>query len=201
MILGLRFIFEEGRGHEGLNILKRIFANLPANTVVKTLFLACFSFSLLIFAFAIPPSPASSNDKIPICAYNLSDFLCFKQNLHILYEADNKLFWQIWVHHENDAKSCSSLSITSPFISLVEECDGVLAEAMHEFIENMIFDDVLCLLDSTEKLDDDILQYLIRFYFMAPLYHEPSEILPTIEKQLKKKRYPNLYRIYFRIMN
>jgi len=166
----------------------------------KGTFCTSLLFSFLIFALVFPASSASSNDEIPGCANNLSDFPCFQRNFHNIYEEDSKLFWFLWVHHENEAKSCSSLSFTSQFISLVEKCDGVLEETMHEFIENLVLDDVSCLLGSIEKLDDDLVEHLVRFYFRTPLYHQPSEILPIIEKQLKKGRYPKLSKIYFRFL-
>jgi len=166
----------------------------------KGTFFISFLVSFLTIAFIIPISSAPSSDELQDCAKDPSNFPCFRKNFHDIYEADCKLFWELWIHHENEAKSCSSLSLTSQFISLVEDCDGILEEAMHEFIENMVLDDVSCLLGSIEKLDDDTMEHLVRYYFKTPLYHQPSEILPEIEKQLKKGRYPKFKKVYFRFI-
>jgi len=139
------------------------------------------------------------NDVLPACIHRLSDFKCFQQNFMRTYERDNKLFWQHWRHHESKAKACTSLRDTSQFLSLVQRCDGELAEAMYEFIEKLSISKVTCFLRAAEKLDDKILDHLIRYYVMTPLYHDPVETVPLIENELKKKNYPRFKKLYFEL--
>lgn len=154
---------------------------------------------LLFSAVLIRLSFASTNDDLPSCIHNLSDFKCFQQNFMMTYEKDNKLFWQHWRHYESEAKGCNSRPATSRFISMVIRSDGELAEAMYEFIENLILSNATCFLSAAEKLDDNVLDHLIRYYVMTPLYHEPSETLPIIEDELKKKSYPRFNKRYLEI--
>ena len=70
---------------------------------------------------------------------------------------------------------------------------------MHELIQNMVLSDVACFLGAAEKLDDNVMEHLIQHYIMTPLYHEPSETLPVIEKELQKGRYSRYNKLYFNI--
>jgi hypothetical protein len=81
----------------------------------------------------------------------------------------------------------------------VVQSDGELAEAMSEFIENLVLTNVGCFLSAAERLDDGTMKHLIRFYLMTPLYHEQSEILPIIERALKKGQFPKFDDAYFNI--
>lgn len=155
--------------------------------------------SWLVMLFPFMAVAETALPEPPPCAHNVSDFNCFRQNLESIYANDNDLFWRSWKHQEDKAKSCSSISVTSNFISLIKQCDGELAEAMAEFIENMIIGKAGCFLSATEKLDNSTKEHLIRYYVMTPLYHEDSDILPVIERQLKKKNYPKFKKLYFEI--
>ncbi len=137
---------------------------------------------------------------LPPCIKDLSNFECFQQNLIIFFQTDIELFWWHWNYYEAKAKSCSSLSSTSHFISLVKKCDGALAEVMAEFIETMILDNPQCFLGAAEKLDENVMEHLIRYYIMTPLDHEPSEILPIIEKELQKGHYVRFKKMYYSII-
>lgn len=156
---------------------------------------------LILMSLSVRISVASANDDLPACIHNLSDFNCFQQNFMTTYEKDNKLFWQHWRHHENKAKSCTSRQATSQFISIIKRSDGELAEAMYEFVENLILSSSACFLSAAESLNDNVLDHLVRYYVMTPLYHEPSETLPIIESELKKKSYPRFKKLYFEIKN
>jgi hypothetical protein len=137
---------------------------------------------------------------LPHCIEDLSNFECFQQNLESFSQTDLDLFWWHWNYYEIKAKSCSSLSSTSQFISLVKKCDGVLAEVMSEFIETMILDNPQCFLGAAEKLDGNVMEHLIRYYIMTPLNHEPPEILPIIEKELQKGHYVRFKKMYYSII-
>lgn len=153
------------------------------------------------FLLAISPSAFASDGKLPACIQNISDFKCFYDNRSRTYQIDNKLFWKHWKHHEAAANACSSRKATAQFISMVIGSDGELAEAMYEFIEKLILSNAACFLSAAETLDDNALNHLIRYYVMTPLYHEPSETLPIIEKELKKNNYPRFTRLYFKTKN
>jgi len=155
----------------------------------------------LFFSLTLHPSFAAATDDLPACIRNLSDFSCFQQNFRKTYDKDNKLFWQHWRHHESQAMACTSSQATSQFISMVKGSDGELAEAMYEFIEKLILSNAACFLGAAEKLNENILDNLIRYYVMTPLYHEPAETLPIIESELKKKNYPRFKKLYFEIKN
>jgi len=155
-----------------------------------------------IISFSVPPSFATQSDNnLPACIKNIDDLECFQKNFKELFQTNNKLFWQHWRHHEAKANSCSSLTFTAKFISLVKKCDGATAEVMAEFIENMILRDSACLIGAAEKLEPDIMRHLIRYYIITPLYHEPSEILPIVEKELQNKKYPKFNKMYTNIKN
>ncbi len=155
-----------------------------------------------IISFGVLPSFATqSNTNLPACVQNIDDFDCFQKNFKELFQTNNKLFWQHWRHHEDKANSCSSLLFTARFISLVRKCDGATAEVMAEFIENMILRDPACLIGAAEKLEPNIMEHLIRYYILTPLYHEPSEILPIVEKELQKKKNQKFNKIYANIKN
>jgi hypothetical protein len=155
--------------------------------------------SLLVTLFPSVAVAASAPPELPSCAHNFSDFNCFRQNLESIYENDNDLFWRSWKYQESKAKSCSSVSFTSNFISLVKKSDGELAEAMAQSVENMILSKLDCFLAAAEKLDYSTKEHLIRYYIMTPLYHEESGILPIIEKELKKKNFPKFKKLYLSI--
>ena len=160
-----------------------------------------YLFPAAVFTFLISvSSPAfASDDKLPACIQNLSDFKCFYDNRYRTYQTDNKLFWKHWRHHEAQANACTSGKATAQFLSLVIGSDGELAEAMYEFIEKLVLSNAACVLSAAETLDDNVMNHLIRYYVMTPLYHEPSETLPIIEKELKKNNYPRFSKLYFKI--
>ncbi len=153
------------------------------------------------FLLAISPASFASDDKLPACIQNISDFKCFYDNRYRIHQIDNKLFWKHWRHHEAEANACTSRKATAQFISMVIGSDGELAEAMSEFIEKLVLSNTTCFLSAAETLDDNALNHVIRYYVMTPLYHEPSETLPIIEKELKKNNYPRFKKLYFKIKN
>jgi hypothetical protein len=163
---------------------------------MKRLLLPTILTSLLLLS---PLFSFASEEKLPACIQNTSDFKCFYENRYRTYQIDNKLFWKHWRHHEAKANACTSRKATAQFISLVVGSDGELAEAMYEFIENLVINNVACFLAAAETLDDNVMDHLIRYYLMTPLYHEPSETLPLIEKELKKTEYPRFNKLYFKI--
>ncbi len=155
--------------------------------------------ALFIISISAPSFTFASDDKLPACIQNTSDFKCFYENRYRIYQIDNKLFWKRWRYHEARAQECTSTKATAQFISLVIESDGELAEAMSEFIENLVLSNVACFLKAAETLDDDVMNHLIRYYVMTPLYHDPSETLPLIEKELRKNKYSRFSKLYFKI--
>lgn len=163
----------------------------------RLLFLSTLTLALLL----ISPFSFASDEKLPTCIQNLSDFKCFYENRYRTYQIDNKLYWKHWRHHESEANACTSRKATAQFISMVIGSDGELAEAMSEFIEKIVLSNVACFLSAAETLDDNVMNHLIRYYVMTPLYHEPSETLPLIEKELKKNNYPRFNKLYFKIKN
>jgi tetratricopeptide (TPR) repeat protein len=153
--------------------------------------------AIVDYSKATEINPKHAN--LPRCIQDLSNFECFQQNLESFFDTDIDLFWGHWNYYECKAKSCSSLSSTSQFISLAEKSDGVLAEVMGDFIETMILKKPRCFLGAAEKLDVNVMEYLIRYYILTPLVHEPSEILPIIEKELRKGNYVRFKKTYYSI--
>ena len=141
----------------------------------------------------------ASDDKLPACIQNISDIKCFQDNFNRTYQLDYKLFWKHWRHHEANANACTSKKATAQFISVVTRCDGEVAEAMYEFLEKLIIGNVSCFLAAAETLDDNTMNHLVKYYIMTPLYHEPSETLPLIEKELRKNKYPRFNDLYFKV--
>jgi hypothetical protein len=165
---------------------------------VKRLLLPTILTSLL-YIILIPHSSFASDDKLPACIQNISDFKCFYENRYRTYQIDNRLFWKHWRHHEARATACTSTKDTARFISLVIGSDGELAEAMYEFIENLVLSNVACFLTAAETLDDNVVNHLIRYYVMTPLYHDPSDTLPLVEKELTNNKYKRFNKLYFAI--
>jgi hypothetical protein len=139
------------------------------------------------------------DDKLPACIENLSEIKCFQGNFYRTYRIDYKLFWKHWRYHEANANACTSKKATADFLSVVTQCDGEVAEAMYEFLEKLIINNVSCFLSAAETLDDNTMNHLVKYYIMTPLYHEPSETLPLIEKELKKNKYPRFNTLYFKV--
>ena len=157
----------------------------------RTILISSLLLSSALFSFAF-------DEKLPACIQNTFDFKCFYENRQRTYQVDYELFWVHWRYHEAKANACTSRKATAQFISLVIGSDGELAEAMGEFIENLILKNVACFLTSAETLDDNVMEHLIRYYVKELLYHETSDILPLIEKELNKKKYPRFNKLYFK---
>jgi hypothetical protein len=162
----------------------------------RLLFSTLFLASIMLLRVT---SAMAADESLPACIQYISDFNCFQENRDRIYQIDNKLFWKHWLHHEALAKACTSRKATARFISLVIGSDGELGEAIAKFIENLILNNVGCFLAAAETLDDHVVNHLIRYYVMTPTYHEPSETLPLIERELKRKGYPRFKKLYFEI--
>ncbi len=74
--------------------------------------------------------------------------------------------------------------------------DGELSEAVSESIEALILRNTACFLAAVETMDERVAEHLIRYCVMHPVYHEPTDLLPLIEKELKRKGYPHFNKLF-----
>jgi hypothetical protein len=121
-----------------------------------------------------------------VCRSNEPAAHCLGEHFAWLYEHDAQGFWSLFEAAQTKASACSSGGNVSAFLSLASSVRGnaEVSEAFAEQVEKLLVSNPRCFLDAAERLPNAVLEDLVQFYLLSPIFVPSKQVADVLDEHL-----------------
>ncbi len=158
-------------------------------------------FWAISLVFLASPSFAKTDAKKfqAICPGSPPAIRCLRTHFDALYEADYEKLWDGYRVYEERAMKCVRPQAMADFLSLADAIliNAEVSEGFAEDVEKAVLEKTKCFLEGAILLDESSLRALIKHFVSAPIYHNPEEMRPPLERYRRTSKYSRFMLLYF----